>query len=166
MLMSCRQGPARAGSMVIKHSPPAESRLSRHETSRSCLGAVAGFAMLSMAGCILRPGVNSDCAWPPEPTRTLNLASRTDYRHRSDAELLEELVDRYRFHPPDEQRQCERRLVAAVAILHSVDVSDVLRAVRGHSQTGTEPARNCSRSGFLPIDPGPALSSTHRAPVR
>jgi hypothetical protein len=117
--------------------PPAESRLSRQKTSRSCLGAVAGFAMLSMAGCILRPGMNSDCAWPPEPARTLNLASRTDYRHLvADAELLEELVDRYRFHPPDEQRQCERRLVDAVAILHSVDVSDVLRAVRDTPKRG------------------------------
>ncbi len=45
-----------------------------------------------------------------------------------DAELIEELVDRYRFHSVDEQGRCNDRLVAVVAEMHSVDVRDVARA--------------------------------------
>ena len=81
------------------------------------------------SSCILRPGMNSDCAWPSEPRRPLNLQDAADRRHLVlDAELIEELVDRYRFHPVDEQRRCDDRLAAVVADVHSVDVSDVARA--------------------------------------
>ena len=73
--------------------------------------------------------MNSDCVWPSERPRPLNLQDSADRRHLViDAELIEELVDRYRFHPPDEQRRCDDRLVALVAQMHSVDVTDVARA--------------------------------------
>jgi hypothetical protein len=73
--------------------------------------------------------MNSECLWPSEPRRPLNLQDAADGRHLVlDAELIEELVDRYRFHPVDEQRRCEDRLVAVVAEMHSVDASDVSRA--------------------------------------
>jgi len=42
--------------------------------------------------------------------------------------VLEELVDRYRFHQPNDQPACEKRLVEVVARTHSVSVSDVARA--------------------------------------
>jgi hypothetical protein len=81
------------------------------------------------SGCILRPGMNSDCTWPCEQRRPLNLQDSSDRRHLvRDAELIEELVDRYRFYPVDEQRRCDHRLVAAVAEVHSVHVRDVTRA--------------------------------------
>lgn len=80
-------------------------------------------------GCILRPGMNSDCAWPSERSRRLNLQDPADRRHLVvDAELIEELVDRYRFHSVDEQRRCDHHLVTVVAGIHSVDVVDVARA--------------------------------------
>jgi hypothetical protein len=79
--------------------------------------------------CILRAGMNSDCIWPTEQRRPLNLQDSADSRHLVlDAELIEELVDRYRFHPVDEQRRCDDRLVAVVAEMHSVDVEDVADA--------------------------------------
>jgi hypothetical protein len=81
------------------------------------------------AACILRPGMNADCTWPPEVSRKLDLANAADRRHLVlDAELVEELVDRYRFHVPNEQPACEKRLIETVARMHSVDVSDVARA--------------------------------------
>jgi len=85
--------------------------------------------MSATGSCILRPGMNSDCIWPSERPRRLNLQDSADRRHLVvDAELIEELVDRYRFHPVDEQRRCDDRLVTVVAEMHSVDVSDVAHA--------------------------------------
>ena len=73
--------------------------------------------------------MNWDCAWPPEAPRHLDLANSADRRHLVvDAELAEELVDRYRFHVPNEQPACETRLIETVARTHSIDVSDVARA--------------------------------------
>jgi hypothetical protein len=95
----------------------------------SCSRLLTLIALVSTSGCILRPGMNSDCTWPVEPAKALDLGSPLDRRHLIvDAELLEELVDRYRFHPPDEQRRCEQTLAAVVTSLHSVDVSAVARA--------------------------------------
>ncbi len=89
--------------------------------------------------CILRPGMNSDCRWPSEPRRLLNLQNAADRRHFVlDAELIEELVDRYRFHPVDEQRRCDDRLVALVAEMHSVSVSDVAGARARIPQRGPD----------------------------
>lgn len=86
-------------------------------------------AVSGASSCILRPGMNSECTWPSEQRRPLNLQDGADRRHLVlDAELIEELVDRYRFHPVDEQRRCDDRLVAVVAEMHSVDVHDVARA--------------------------------------
>lgn len=83
----------------------------------------------SSSACILRPGMNAECAWPPEVPRRLDLASDADRRHLIvDAELVEELVDRYRFHVPNEQPQCEQKLIEAVARTHAVGVIDVTRA--------------------------------------
>ncbi len=83
----------------------------------------------STSSCILRPGMNSECRWPDEQRRPLNLQHSADRRHLVlDAELMVELVDRYRFQPVDEQRQCEDRLAAVVAEMHWVDISDVARA--------------------------------------
>jgi hypothetical protein len=84
---------------------------------------------LSSSACILRPGMNSDCIWPAEAPRRLNLNHQTDRRHLVlDAELVEELVDRYRFHVPNEQPACEKRLTEVVARTHSVTVADVASA--------------------------------------
>jgi hypothetical protein len=84
---------------------------------------------LSSTACIRRPGMNSDCAWPPEVARPLDLHNEADRRHLVlDAEVAEELVDRYRFHVPNEQPACEKRLADIVARTHSVTVADVSRA--------------------------------------
>lgn len=82
-----------------------------------------------MAGCILRPGMNAACTWPPEGATALDLADAGHARHLVlDAELIEELVDRYRFNPVDAQQRCERRLITEVARLHSVTAGDVTAA--------------------------------------
>lgn len=84
---------------------------------------------LSLSACVVRPGMNWDCSWPPEASRPLNLINRADHRHLIlDAEVIEELVDRYRFHQPNEQPACEKDLVEIVARTHSVSISDVARA--------------------------------------
>jgi hypothetical protein len=84
---------------------------------------------LSLSACIVRPGMNRDCSWPPEASRPLDLMNGADHRHLIlDAEVVEELVDRYRFHQPDEQLACEKQLVEIVARTHSVSVADVARA--------------------------------------
>jgi hypothetical protein len=84
---------------------------------------------LSSSACILRPGMNADCAWPPEAPRRLDLINDADRRHLVvDTELIEELVDRYRFHVPNDRPACEQRLIDVVASTHSVGISDVARA--------------------------------------
>jgi hypothetical protein len=86
-------------------------------------------AGLSPAACILRAGMNADCAWPREAPRRLDLSIGADRRHLVvDAELVEELVDRYRFRVPNEQPECEKRLIDAVARTHAVGVGDVVLA--------------------------------------
>jgi hypothetical protein len=93
---------------------------------------VRGFLLLiglSSSACILRPGMNADCAWPPEAFRQLDLTNGADHRHLVvDTELIEDLVDRYRVHGPSEQPACEQRLIDAVARTHAVGISDVARA--------------------------------------
>jgi len=80
-------------------------------------------------GCILRQGMNTECAWPPEVARELNLAETADARHLVlDTEVLEELLDRHRFHPLDERQRCEPKLIAEVARMHAVTATDVTRA--------------------------------------
>jgi len=84
---------------------------------------------LSSSACITRPGMNRDCSWPPEASRPLDLTRDADRRHLIlDAEVVEELVDRYRFHPPNDQPGCEKRLIEVVARTHSVSVGDMARA--------------------------------------
>ncbi len=96
-------------------------------------------AAFTASACILRPGMNADCVWPPEASRAVDLAAAADQRHLVvDAELIEELVDRYRFHPPDEQRRCEAHLIATVAHHHSVGVADLERARRRISERGLD----------------------------
>ena len=73
--------------------------------------------------------MNADCAWPPEAPRQLDLTNGADRRHLVvDTELIEDLVDRYRFHVPNDQAACEQRLIDVVARTHSVSISDVARA--------------------------------------
>jgi hypothetical protein len=84
---------------------------------------------LSSTACILRPGMNSNCEWPPEQSRKLDLANAADRRHLvTDAELVDELVDRYRFHVPNQQPQCETRLIETVARRHAVAIGDIAEA--------------------------------------
>jgi hypothetical protein len=84
---------------------------------------------LSSLACILRPGTNPDCAWPPEEPRILVLANAADRRHLViDAELIEELVDRYRFHFPNQHPPCESKLIETVAPTHAVAIRDVAQA--------------------------------------
>ena len=95
------------------------------------LGAftVLCLAMGVIGACVLRPGMNADCAWPPDPVNALDLSNAADVRHLVvDAELIDELVDRYRVHSTVDQRQCTTRLVAAVARAHGVRVGDVDQA--------------------------------------
>jgi hypothetical protein len=93
--------------------------------------------LLASSGCITRPGMNRDCHWPPESATRLDLSSTTDIRHLViDAELIEELVDRYRFHPGGEQEECRARLTGAVAGLHGVTAADVLEARERVSDRG------------------------------
>lgn len=95
---------------------------------RFCVSSLVAIG-LSSSGCILRPGMNRDCNWPSETSRALDLANSADRRHLIlDAELVDELVDRYRFHQPTDQPACEKRLIEVVARTHSVSVSDVARA--------------------------------------
>ena len=85
--------------------------------------------VLSLSACIVRPGMNQDCSWPPEALGSLDLTKDADRRHLIvDAEVVEELVDRYRFHQPNDQPACERKLIEVVARTHSVSVGDVARA--------------------------------------
>jgi hypothetical protein len=94
---------------------------------------------LSSSACILRPGMNSDCMWPPEAPRRLDLNNQADRRHLVlDAELVEELVDRYRFHVPNEQPACEKRLTDIVARTHSVTVADLASARDSVSERGLD----------------------------
>ena len=87
------------------------------------------FIAVSSSACILRPGMNSDCNWPSETSSPLDLTDSADRRHLIlDAELVDELVDRYRFHQPNDQPACEKRLIDVVARTHSVSVNDVARA--------------------------------------
>jgi hypothetical protein len=73
--------------------------------------------------------MNADCVWPPEGRGPLTLANAADRRHLVvDTELAEELVDRYRFHIPNEQLECEQRLAEAVARTHAVSLADVANA--------------------------------------
>jgi len=93
------------------------------------LSALVLLTVLSASACVLRPGMNADCVWPAEPVSALDLAHVADRRHLViDAELIEELVDRYRFHVPNDQPACEQRLVDVVARTHSVAINDVARA--------------------------------------
>jgi hypothetical protein len=93
------------------------------------LGVLLLATVAAAAGCSIRPGMNADCAWPPEAAQVLNLVEAADARHLVlDTEVVEELVDRYRFHPTEEQRRCEERLITEVARIHSVTVTDVARA--------------------------------------
>jgi hypothetical protein len=92
---------------------------------------------VSSSACILRPGMNRDCNWPSEASRPLDLTNGVDRRHLIlDAEVAEELVDRYRFHQPNDQPACEKRLAEAVARTHSVNVNDVVRARDHISERG------------------------------
>jgi hypothetical protein len=73
--------------------------------------------------------MNAECRWPPEDARVLNLSDPADGRHLVvDAELVDELVDRYRFNPPGAQQRCRETLVAEVALAHSITVADIARA--------------------------------------
>jgi hypothetical protein len=111
---------------------PESSRTPRFPSNCMRGFSVLGFLLLiglSSSACIVRPGMNADCAWPPEAPRRLDLTNDADRRHLVvDTELIEDLVDRYRVHGPAEQPACERRLIDAVARTHSVGISDVARA--------------------------------------
>jgi hypothetical protein len=100
----------------------------------------SGFLLLMgicSSACILRPGMNSDCAWPSEEPRKLDLANAADSRHLvTDAELIDELVDRYRFHAPNGQPQCEAKLLETVVRAHSVANADVTDARQRVSDRG------------------------------
>ena len=90
---------------------------------------------VSSSACIVRPGMNRDCNWPSEASRPLDLTNGVDRRHLIlDAEVAEELVDRYRFHQPNDQPACEKRLAETVARTHSVHVNDVARARESDSR--------------------------------
>jgi hypothetical protein len=94
-------------------------------------------ALLASSGCITRPGMNRDCRWPAESPTHLDLSNSADSRHLViDAELIEELVDRYRFHPGGDQQGCRGRLIDAVAGLHGVSAGDVLKAREHVSERG------------------------------
>ncbi len=93
--------------------------------------------LLGLSGCITRPGMNQDCRWPPESSMPLDLSSTSQSRHLViDAELIEELVDRYRFHPGADQQECRARLTDAVARLHGSSVTEVLKARERVSERG------------------------------
>lgn len=101
---------------------------------------VALATLLPLSSCITRAGMNADCMWPPEAVTALNLDSRADIDHLvTDAELIEELVDRYRLHPPDEQHACQARLIDAVARLHAVEPAAVRGALKRTAQRGLDP---------------------------
>jgi hypothetical protein len=106
---------------------------------RGTLPVLVLVTAVAAPACILRPGMNTDCEWPPEPSRAIDPADSAGQRHLVvDAELIEELVDRYRFHPPDGQRQCEVHLSAIVARLHSVELAEVERARQRIPQRGLD----------------------------
>ena len=105
------------------------------------MNAVASLVIVlvlaTSSGCITRPGMNRECRWPPESVTRLDLSSTTDTGHLVvDAELIEELVDRYRFHPGGDQQECRARLTDAVAQLHGVTVAEVLGARERVSERG------------------------------
>ena len=72
--------------------------------------------------------MNPNCEWPPETPRRLSLSIPSDAQHLViDAELVAELVDRYRF-SSQPQQDCEARLTEIVARAHDVSVADVVQA--------------------------------------
>ena len=93
--------------------------------------------LASSSGCITRPGMNRDCRWPTESATSLDVSSTSDIGHLVvDAELIEELVDRHRFHPGAAQEECRARLIDTVARLHGIRVADVLSARDRVSERG------------------------------
>ncbi len=91
-----------------------------------------------LSGCVRREELNADCRWPAEAVSPLDLSNTYQQRHlAADAQLAEELGvrhgDSFRGRESVEERgrrvtACTEKLVAFVAQLHSVNVSDVERA--------------------------------------
>jgi hypothetical protein len=103
------------------------------------------------AGCITRPGMNPNCEWPPETPRRLVLSSPADARHLViDAELVAELVDRYRF-SGESQEACEARLIDVVARTHGVSAADFLQARERIPDKGLDLAVNVPMAALFLI---------------
>jgi hypothetical protein len=101
--------------------------------------------LVSLSGCLRREGLNSDCVWPPDPPRALDLRSVSDRRHLvDDGQIAEELAIRYadaeharRFLYSGHggliengalRDRCMATLVAAIRQAHDVTDAEILDA--------------------------------------
>jgi hypothetical protein len=104
--------------------------------ARRCLPPLLLLACL--AGCVRRTGLNNACEWPSEVPSPLDAANPAHQRHlTADAQFAEELGIRYgdsfRGKETVDERgrrvvECTDRLLAWVAVLHSVTADDVQQA--------------------------------------
>jgi len=119
-----------------------------------------------VSGCINRPGMNAECRWPAEPSRSLDPRNVADVRHlRGDLEVADELVIRYRDEkggrrarsvlgiqvrtgasgrPRDaDAAECRGRLNASIANVHKVScvttVEAALAAAHGMAERAANP---------------------------
>jgi hypothetical protein len=121
-----------------------------------------------VSGCINRPGMNAECRWPAEPSRSLDPRNVADVRHlRGDLEVADELVIRYRDEkggrrprsilgiqvrtgasgrPRDaDAAECRGRLNASIASVHNVSSDQI---ATGRSQLAN---RGWDLSVTLPV---------------
>jgi hypothetical protein len=91
--------------------------------------AVLLLALTCLGGCITRPGMNTDCEWPPEASRPRDLGTRAAERHLiEDAELAEELAVRYNDRWARGIEPCEAKLFSAIGQMHNVTPAEVEQA--------------------------------------
>jgi hypothetical protein len=128
------------------------------------IGLVAAF------GC--SSGQNTDCRWPEEPPRRLDLRSDADAAHlRADVELAEELsvrfADRSGTGPgPLRQRlrleKCFDPLTAGIVARHGVSMADVLGAQARIGERGLNLVVNLPVLAFFTVSTMFVLRATRR----
>jgi hypothetical protein len=118
----------------------------RRSWARAMPRAVRGWLLVAIccSGCLGRPPLNADCAWPDEPVARLDLRAMRDRRHLSaDARVAEELAIRHadaarghrsgHYAGADEyhgrREQCLAALSVEIARHHSIEPARVAGAV-------------------------------------
>lgn len=107
-------------------------------------------AIAASSGCITRPGMNTNCGWPPEAATSLDVRERGAARHLvQDVELAVELADRYSTRQRGSPQLCEAKLLAAIALTHSVTIEDVVAARSRVADRGLNLPVNLTMAGLF-----------------